>query len=72
MLGRKEVKGLLLLGLEKVPHGFGLTGGCDGDTADGVGNQELPDPRTSTCFPEIWSPALGRGRRKDCVHLWVF
>lgn len=26
MLGRKGVKGFLLVGHEKVPHGFGLTG----------------------------------------------
>ena len=31
-----------------------------------------PESRTSTSFPEIWYPRLGRGRRKDCVHLWVF
>ena len=36
MLGRKGVKGLLLVGHEKVPHGFGLTGDCGGHTADGA------------------------------------
>ena len=36
--GRKGVKGLLLVGQEKVPHGFGLTGDCGGDTADGAGS----------------------------------
>ena len=37
--GRKAVKGLLLVGHEKVPHGFGLrTGDNGGDTADGAGN----------------------------------
>ena len=36
MLGRKGEEGLLLVGLEKVPHGFGLTGDCDGHTADGA------------------------------------
>ena len=36
MLGRKEVKGLLLVGHEKVPHGFGVTGDPGGDTADGA------------------------------------
>ena len=34
--GRKGEKGLLLVGHEKVPHSFGLTGDC-GDTADGAG-----------------------------------
>ena len=38
MLGRKGEKGLLLVGHEKVPHGFELTGGHSGDTADGAGN----------------------------------
>ena len=33
-------KGLLLVGREKVPHGFGLrTGDRSGDTADGAGNR---------------------------------
>ena len=37
--GRKGVKGLLLVGHEKVPRGFRLrTGDRDGDTADGAGN----------------------------------
>ena len=38
LLGRKGVKGLLLVGHEKVPHGFGLTGDRGSDTADGAGN----------------------------------
>ena len=36
--GRKGVKGLLLVSLEKVPHGFGLTGDRGSNTADGAGN----------------------------------
>ena len=32
MLGRKGEKGLLLVGREKVPHGFGLTGDCGSHT----------------------------------------
>ena len=36
--GGKGVKGLLLMGHEKVPHGFGLNGDCGGDTADGAGS----------------------------------
>ena len=35
---RKGVKGLLLVGHEKVPHGFGLTGDHGGSTADGAGS----------------------------------
>ena len=33
---KKREKGLLLVGHEKVPHGFGLTGDRGGDTADGA------------------------------------
>ena len=41
--GRKGVKGLLLVGHEKVPRGFGLTtGDHSGDTADGAGNRGRP------------------------------
>ena len=60
------------MGHEKVPHGSELTGDRGRDTADGAGIEGLPEPRTSTFFPEIRYPELGRGRRKDCVHLWVF
>ena len=35
---RKGAKGLLLVGHEKVPHGFGLTGDGGGDIADGAGS----------------------------------
>ena len=34
----KGEKGLLLVGHEKVPHGFGLTGDCSSHTADGAGS----------------------------------
>ena len=37
--GRKGVKGLLLLGHEKMPCGFGLRTGDPNDTAGGAGNQ---------------------------------
>ena len=37
-VGRKGVKGLLLVGHEKVPHGFGLTGDGSDNTDDGAGN----------------------------------
>ena len=38
MPGRKEEKGLLLVGHEKVPHGSGLTGDCGSHIADGAGS----------------------------------
>ena len=53
MLGRKGVKGLLLVGHEKVPHGFGINGDHGGNTADGAGTKGLPEPWTSTSFTEI-------------------
>ena len=36
--GREGEKCLLLVGHEKVPHGFGLTGDRGRDTADGAGS----------------------------------
>ena len=38
MSGRKGEKGLSLVGHEKVPQGFGLTGDLSSNTADGAGN----------------------------------
>ena len=68
MPGRKGVKGLLLVGHEKVPHGFGLTGDLSGDTADGAGTEGLPEPRTSTSFPEIGYPRPGKGEKEGlCI-----
>ena len=62
--GRKGEKELLLVGHKKVPHGSGLTGDSDGDTVDGAGTERLPEPRTSTSFPEIWYPGLGKGEKE--------
>ena len=64
MPGRKGVKGLLLVGHEKVPHGSGLTGDCGSDTAGGARMEGLPEPWTSTSFPEIWYPRLGKGEKE--------
>ena len=55
------------MGHEKVPHGSGLTG----DTVDGAGTEGLPEPQTSTSFPEIWYPGLGTGRGKDCASVGI-
>ena len=63
-MGMKAVKGLLLVGHEKVPHDFQLRNGDLGDRADGAGNcrrparpawitgkdRELAEPRTSIFF----------------------
>ena len=68
MPGRKGEEGLLLVGHEKVPHGFGLTGDCSSHTADGAGslNHGLRLP-----FPETRYPALGTGRGKDCASVGI-
>ena len=64
----KGEEGLLLVGHEKVPHGFGLTGDCSSHTADGAGSLNhgllLLFLRHGTLD---W--AQGEGRT---VHLWVF
>ena len=59
------------MGPEKVPHGSGLTGVCGGDTVAGARTEGMPEPRTSTSFPEIRYPRLGRGRRKDCASVGI-
>ena len=84
--GRKGVKGLLLVGQEKVPRRFGLRTGDPGDTADGAGNrgrpairaritgknQGLPEPWTSISFPEIWYPGLGKGgKERLCAFVGI-
>ena len=72
LLGRKGVKGLLLVGPEKVTHGSGLTGDCGGDTADGAGTEGLPEPRTSTSFPEIQYPGLGKWEKEGlCAFVGI-
>ena len=82
-MGRKGMKGLLLVSHEKVPCGFGLRTGDPRDTADGAGNrgrpagrahitgksQGLPEPGTSFSFPEIRYPGLGKVGKEG---LYVF
>ena len=69
MPGRKGEKGLLLVGHKEVPHGSGLTGDRCRDTVDGARTKGLPEPRTSTSFPEIRYPRLGKGEKEG---LWAF
>ena len=68
MPGRKGEKGFSLVGCEKVPYGFGLTGDCSSHTADGAGSLNhgllLVFLRYSTLD---WAEGEGR-----IVHLWVF
>ena len=69
MLGGKGMKGLLLVGHEKVPHGFGLTGDRGRDTADGAGSL---NHGLLLLSGDTGTPDWAEGRRKDCVHLWIF
>ena len=66
MPGKKGVKGFFLVSQEKVPHGFGLPGECSSHTADGAG---ILNHGTSTSFPEIRYPRLGKGEKEG---LWAF
>ena len=60
------------MGHEKVLHGFGLTGDRGGDTADGAGTEGLPEPRTSTTFPEIRYPGLRKGEKEGlCAFVGI-
>ena len=43
-------------------------GPCGADTADGAGSLN----HGLLLLFLRWYPRLGRGRRKDSVHLWVF
>ena len=72
MPGRKGEKGLLQVGHEKMTHGSGLTGDHGGNTADGAGSKGLPEPRTSTSFPEIRYPGLGKGEKEGlCAFVGI-
>ena len=66
--GRKGVKGLLLVGHEKVPHGFGLTGDCNSHTADGAGSL---NHGLLLLFLRHGTPDWAQGEGRT-VHLWVF
>ena len=69
---KKREKGLLLVGREKVPHGSGLTGDCSGNTVDGARTKGLPKPWTSTSFPEIQYPAIGKGEKEGlCAFVGI-
>ena len=65
MPGRKGEKELLLVGPEKVPHGFGLTGDCNSHIANGAGslNRGLLLPVLRHGTPD-WAEGEGR-----TVHL---
>ena len=62
--GRKD----LLVGHEKVPHGFGLTGDCSSHTADGAGSL---NHGLLLLFLRHGTPDWAQGKGRT-VHLWVF
>ena len=62
--GRKD----LLVGREKVPHGFVLTGDCSGHTADGAGSL---NHGLLLLFLRQGTPDWAQGEGRT-VHLWVF
>ena len=64
----KGEKGLLLLGHEKVPHGFGLTGDCSSHTADGARSL---NHGLLLLFLRYGTPDWAEGEG-GTVHLWVF
>ena len=62
----------MLVGHGKVPHGSGLTGDCSGNTADGAGNEGLPESWTSIFFPEIRYSGLGKGEKEGvCAFVGI-
>ena len=65
--GKKRGERTLVVGLEKVPHDFGLTGDCGSHTADGAGslNHRL------LLFLRYGTPDWAEGEGRT-VHLWVF
>ena len=80
------MKGLLLVGQEEVPHGFGLRTGDPSNIADGARNYRrpaspawitgkkggLPELWNSVSFTEIWYPGLGKGGKEGlCVFVGV-
>ena len=66
--GGKGEKRLLLVGHEKVTHGFGLTGDCSSHTADGTGSL---NHGLLLLFLRYGSPDWAQGEGRT-VHLWVF
>ena len=68
MQGRKEEKELLLVGHEKVPHGFELTGDCSSHTTDGAGSL---NHGLLLLFLRFGTPDWAEGEGRT-VHLWLF
>ena len=69
---RRGVRGFLLVGHEKVPHGFGLTRDRGGNTADGARAERLLNCGLQLVFLRYGTQDWARGRRKNYVCLWIF
>ena len=54
--------------MRRLPHGFGLTGDCGGDTADGAGSL---NHRLLLFFLRYGTPDWAKGRRKDCEFVGI-
>ena len=56
------------MGHEKVPHGFGLTGDCGGDAADGAGTEGSLNHRLPLLFLRYGTRTGQRGEgRTVCI-----
>ena len=58
----------MLLGREKVPHGFGLTRDCGSHTSDGARSL---NHGLLLLFLRYGTPGQGRGRGKECASVGV-
>ena len=70
--GRKGVKGLLLVGHKKVPHGSGLTGDWATTQQVVLESRGCLNHGLLLLFLRHGTPDWAKGRRKGCVRLWVF
>ena len=60
--GRKES---VLVGHQKVPHGYALSGDHSGDTVDGAGTEGLPEPGLLLLFLRY---GLGKGEKEGLCN----
>ena len=65
------MKGLSLLGHEKVPHGFGLTGEHGSDTADVLELRGCLNQGLLLLFLRYGTLDWAEGRRKDCAFMGI-
>ena len=61
----------MLVGHEKVPHGFGLTGDPDGDPVGGPELRGCLNPVLLLLFLRYSTPDWAKGRKKDCEFVGI-